>query len=165
MVAELLSYPDRRSKATGRIKEVLGDVTTPGLEIDVAIRSFDLPYLWPASVTRETSGIPKEVEKKEKEARSDLRDVPFVTIDGEDAKDFDDAVFAHKHQRGGWTLYVAIADVSHYVGINSSLDREARNRGTSVYFPGHVIPMLPEALSNGLCSLKPNEDRLSMICL
>ena len=164
VVAELLSYPDRRSKATGRIKEVLGDVTTPGLEVDVAIRSFDLPYLWPASVTRETSGIPKEVEKKEKEARFDLRDVPFVTIDGEDAKDFDDAVFAHKHQRGGWTLYVAIADVSHYVGINSSLDREARNRGTSVYFPGHVIPMLPEALSNGLCSLKPNVDRLSMIC-
>ena len=164
VVAEIKEYPSRRRKAIGKILEVLGDHTTPGLEIEVAIRSHGLPYEWSGIVKKETKRFPKQVTAKEYQDRFDLRDIPFVTIDGEDAKDFDDAVFAHRHQRGNWTLYVAIADVSHYVQLNSALDEEAQKRGTSVYFPGHVIPMLPEALSNGLCSLKPQVDRLAMIC-
>ena len=164
VVAEIIEYPARRRKAIARIVEVLGDVSTPGLEIDIAVRSHDIPHQWPAQVTKETSHLPAEVSQQDHEGRFDLRDVPFVTIDGEDAKDFDDAVFTHRHQRGNWTLYVAIADVSHYVSINSALNEEAINRGTSVYFPGHVIPMLTEQLSNGLCSLKPRVDRLAMVC-
>lgn len=164
VVAELVEYPSRRRKAIGKVLEVLGDHSTPGLEIEVAIRSHGLPHIWPKPVEKEIARMPNQVSEEETEDRFDLRDIPFVTIDGEDAKDFDDAVFAHQHQRGNWTLYVAIADVSHYVQIGSALDEEANNRGTSVYFPGHVIPMLPEALSNGLCSLKPKVDRLAMIC-
>ena len=164
VVAELIDYPDRRRKAIGRIKEVLGDISAPGLEIDIAIRSFDLSHAWPKSVSKETYSISKELTEEESESRFDLRDIPFVTIDGEDAKDFDDAVFARPHQGGNWTLYVAIADVSHYVKVNSPIDREAMSRGTSVYFPGHVIPMLPELLSNGLCSLNESVDRLSLVC-
>jgi len=164
VVAEITEYPARRHKAIARIVEVLGDVATPGLEIEVAVRSHGIPHQWPAAVSKESARFAEEVAEKELVGRFDLRDVPFVTIDGEDAKDFDDAVFAHRHQRGNWTLYVAIADVSHYVSLNSALDEEAITRGTSVYFPGHVIPMLPEKLSNGLCSLKPNVDRLAMVC-
>ena len=164
VVVEISEYPSRRRKAIGRILEVLGDHSTPGLEIEVAIRSHGLSHIWPKNVEKEVARIPKQVGPRDAEDRFDLRDVPFVTIDGEDAKDFDDAVFAHRHQRGNWTLYVAIADVSHYAKIGSALDEEAINRGTSVYFPGHVIPMLPEELSNGLCSLKPKVDRLAMIC-
>ena len=164
VVAEISEYPSRRRKAIGAVTEVLGDHSTPGLEIEVAIRSHGLPHTWPTDVKKQTARIPNLVEEKDIVGRFDLRDIPFVTIDGEDAKDFDDAVFAHQHQRGNWTLYVAIADVSNYVPVDSALDEEAINRGTSVYFPGHVIPMLPEALSNGLCSLKPNVDRLAMVC-
>lgn len=164
VVAELSEYPKRRRKALGKIKEVLGDIATPGLEIEVAVRSFDIPYRWPAATKKEITKIEKHVTEEEAQTRFDLRDIPFVTIDGEDAKDFDDAVFVHQHQRGNWTLYVAIADVSNYVKLGSALDQEALNRGTSVYFPGHVIPMLPEELSNGLCSLKPNIDRLALVC-
>lgn len=164
VVAEISEYPSRRRKAVGKIKEILGDIATPGLEIDLAVRSFNIPHSWPSAVSKGITKIGEHVTEEEKQNRFDLRDMPFVTIDGEDAKDFDDAVFAHKHQRGNWTLYVAIADVSNYVKVDSALDREALNRGTSVYFPGHVIPMLPEQLSNGLCSLKPNVDRLAMIC-
>ena len=164
VVAELIDYPDRRRKAIGKIKEVLGDISAPGLEIDIAVRSFDLSHVWPKSVSKETNSIPKEVTKEESESRFDLRDIPFITIDGEDAKDFDDAVFARPHQGGNWTLYVAIADVSHYVKVGSPIDQEAMSRGTSVYFPGHVIPMLPERLSNGLCSLNESVDRLSLVC-
>ncbi|NKB35085.1 MAG: ribonuclease R [Pseudomonadales bacterium] len=164
VVAEITEYPSRRRKAIGKILEVLGDNTTPGLEIEVAVRSHGLPHTWPNKVRKEVARLPNAVAQEETADRFDLRDVPFVTIDGEDAKDFDDAVFAHRHQRGNWTLYVAIADVSNYVQLGSSLDEEAINRGTSVYFPGHVIPMLPEQLSNGLCSLKPKVDRLAMIC-
>ena len=152
VVAELGKYPAKRRKASAKITEILGDITTPGLEIDIAIRSHDIPHKWPTAVRKEIARFPKNVTEQEQEGRFDLRDVPFVTIDGEDAKDFDDAVFAHRHQRGNWTLYVAIADVSHYVAVGSLLDEEAINRGNSVYFPGHVIPMLPEKLSNGLCS-------------
>ena len=164
VVAELIEYPSKRRKAVGRITEILGDITTPGLEIDVAVRSFDIPHNWPEAVNGEICNYEKKVSEDDKRDKFDLRDLPFVTIDGEDAKDFDDAVFAHRHQRGNWTLYVAIADVSHYVKVGSALDQEATDRGTSVYFPGHVIPMLPEELSNGLCSLKPHVDRLAMVC-
>ena len=164
VVAEILEYPERHRKAIARIVEVLGDVKTPGLEIDIALRSHDIPHEFSPLVIKETGKLPDEVTKADSFGRMDLRDIPFVTIDGEDAKDFDDAVFAHRHQRGNWTLYVAIADVSHYVKVGSALDEEARTRGTSVYFPGHVIPMLPEKLSNGLCSLKPNVDRLTLVC-
>ena len=164
VVAEITEYPTRRRKAIGKIVEVLGDSTTPGLEIEVAVRSHDIPHVWPTAVSNETHGFVEEVSEQDLKGREDLRAIPFVTIDGEDAKDYDDAVFARRHQRGNWTLYVAIADVSHYVAIGSALDDEAINRATSVYFPGHVIPMLPEKLSNGLCSLKPNVDRLTMVC-
>lgn len=163
VVAELTEYPAKRKKAIGRVIEILGDVTTPGLEIDMAVRSHDIPHVWPGEVKKETSKFSSEVVESEKQDRFDLRHLPFVTIDGEDAKDFDDAVYAEKN-KSGWTLFVAIADVSNYVKIGSALDEEAINRGTSVYFPGHVIPMLPEKLSNGLCSLKPKVDRLTMVC-
>ena len=164
VVAELTQYPEKRKKAVAKIVEILGDTTTPGLEIDIAVRSHDIPHEWPAAVKKETSVFKSEVTEADLEGRFDLRTTPFVTIDGEDAKDFDDAVFAKGLKGGGWTLFVAIADVSHYVKIGSALDDEAINRGTSVYFPGHVIPMLPEKLSNGLCSLKPAVDRLTMVC-
>ena len=163
VVAQLTEYPSRRRKAIGAIVEVLGDSRTPGLEIEVAVRSHDIPHFWPGEVVKETKRFADHIQDEDLVGRFDLRHIPFVTIDGEDAKDFDDAVFAHRHQRGNWTLYVAIADVSHYVSVGSALDQEAANRGTSVYFPGHVIPMLPEKLSNGLCSLKPNVDRLTMV--
>jgi ribonuclease R len=164
VVAEITEYPSKRRKAVAKIVEVLGDSTTPGLEIEVAVRSHDIPHVWPSSVEKETYRFSEEVGEADLQGRADLRDIPFVTIDGEDAKDFDDAVFARQHKGGGWTLFVAIADVSHYVKIGSALDEEAITRATSVYFPGHVIPMLPEKLSNGLCSLKPKVDRLTMVC-
>ncbi len=163
VVAEITEYPSRRRKAIAKIVEVLGDIATPGLEIDVAVRSHDIPHTWPKEVDRETGCFSESVEEKDLQGRKDLRKLPFVTIDGEDAKDFDDAVYVRTNPKGGWTLHVAIADVSHYVEIGSELDNEAQNRATSVYFPGHVIPMLPEKLSNGLCSLKPNVDRLTMV--
>lgn len=164
VVAEITEYPSKRRKAVAKIVEVLGDSTTPGLEIEVAVRSHDIPHVWPSDVEKETYRFSEEVGEEDLQGRADLRDIPFVTIDGEDAKDFDDAVYARQHKQGGWTLFVAIADVSHYVRIGSALDDEAVNRATSVYFPGHVIPMLPEKLSNGLCSLKPKVDRLTMVC-
>jgi ribonuclease R len=164
VVAEIVEYPTRRRKAIARIAEVLGDSSTPGLEIDVALRSHDIPHEWPKAVEKQVRGFVEEVVEADLVGRKDMRDIPFVTIDGEDAKDFDDAVYAREHKRGNWTLYVAIADVSHYVQPKSALDEEAINRATSVYFPGHVVPMLPEKLSNGLCSLKPKVDRLTMVC-
>lgn len=164
VVAEILEYPARHRKAIARIVEILGDIKTPGLEIDIALRSHDIPHEFPAAVMQETARFPEAVTAQDIVGRKDLRNIPFVTIDGEDAKDFDDAVFAQQHPRGNWTLYVAIADVSNYVKIGSALDEEAKERGTSVYFPGHVIPMLPEKLSNGLCSLKPQVDRLTLVC-
>jgi ribonuclease R len=164
VVAQITEYPSKRRKAVAKIVEVLGDSTTPGLEIEVAVRSHDIPHVWPSAVEKETYRFAEEVGEADLQGRADLRDIPFVTIDGEDAKDFDDAVFARRQKKGGWTLFVAIADVSHYVKIGSALDEEAITRATSVYFPGHVIPMLPEKLSNGLCSLKPKVDRLTMVC-
>ena len=163
VVARITDYPSKRRKALAEVTEILGDVATPGIEIAIALRSFEIPHLWSAAVKKQTKALSQEVSAKDTIGRFDLRDRQFVTIDGEDAKDFDDAVYAERARLGGWTLYVAIADVSHYVKPGSALDAEASNRGTSVYFPGHVVPMLPEKLSNGLCSLKPQTDRLAMV--
>ena len=163
VTAELTDYPTRQLGAKGRIAEILGDHLDPGLEIDVAIRSHGIPWEWPEAVVEEAGRLEGEPREADKRHRMDLRDLPFVTIDGEDARDFDDAVYCEK-RRGGWRLWVAIADVSHYVRPGSALDEEAANRGNSVYFPERVVPMLPEALSNGLCSLKPRVDRLAMVC-
>lgn len=164
VVAAITHHPTNHSRAVGKIVEVLGDHMAPGMEINVAIRSHDLPYVWPDDVTAEASRFAAEVPEEALNGRKDLRDVHYVTIDGDDAKDFDDAVYCEKREKGGWTLGVAIADVSYYVRAGSALDQESYKRGNSVYFPGRVIPMLPETLSNGLCSLKEGVDRLVMVC-
>lgn len=164
VVVEIIQQPDRKHPPAGRITQVLGDHMAPGMEIDVAVRSHGIPHVWPQDVLAQAEGLADEVSEKHKQHRVDLRKLPFVTIDGEDARDFDDAVYCEKKRGGGWRLWVSIADVSSYVEPGSPLDREARLRGTSVYFPDHVIPMLPEALSNGLCSLNPQVDRLVLTC-
>jgi ribonuclease R len=163
VVVEIQEYPSQRHQAVGRIIEILGDHMAPGMEIDVAIRSHDLPQEWSPLVAAECKTLPVEVPEEAKQGRTDLREVPLVTIDGEDSMDFDDAVYCEPRGKG-WRLLVAIADVSHYVQPGSALDAEARQRGNSTYFPGRVIPMLPEALSNGLCSINPQVDRLCMVC-
>ena len=163
VMVEVTKFPDGHRKAIGEVVEVLGDVSTPGMEIEVALRVHGIPHDWPAGFEKAMAALPDEPAMSETRHRIDYRDLPFVTIDGEDAKDFDDAVYCEATGKG-WTLYVAIADVSHYVQVHTDLDDEARNRGTSVYFPGHVVPMLPEKLSNGLCSLRPDVDRLVMVC-
>ncbi len=163
VVVEIIQQPDRRSMPAGRIVEVLGDHMAPGMEIDVAIRSHDIPHEWPQAVQEQAAAISDQVRDEDKVNRIDLRNLPLVTIDGEDARDFDDAVFCERISNG-WRLLVAIADVSHYVSVNSALDQEAQVRGNSVYFPDYVVPMLPEVLSNGLCSLNPKVDRLCMVC-
>lgn len=160
---KIIDYPTQRTPATGEIDEALGSALAPGLEIDLAIRSHDIPYRWPDAVVAEAAKLGVEPEEADKQHRVDLRDLPLVTIDGEDARDFDDAVYCKKRKGGGFTLWVAIADVSHYVPVGSALDVQAYERSTSVYFPGRVVPMLPEAISNGLCSLKPDVDRLCMV--
>ena len=165
VVVDIIGQPDARRLPVGAIKEVLGDHLAPGMEIDIALRSHDIPFEFNSDATAQADAIESEVSEADKLTRLDLRQMPFVTIDGEDAKDFDDAVYCEFNEATkGWTLYVAIADVSHYVQVNSPLDVEAINRGNSVYFPEHVVPMLPEKLSNGLCSLKPKVDRLCMVC-
>lgn len=163
VIVEIIEQPSRRQQPVGKIIEVLGEHMAPGMEIEVAIRSYDLPSEWPEQVLEEASRFGKSVTKQAKQGREDLRALPLVTIDGEDARDFDDAVYCERTPKG-WRLLVAIADVSHYVHPNMELDREAYLRGNSVYFPDRVIPMLPEVLSNGLCSLNPNEDRLCLVC-
>ncbi len=167
VVAALVKQPDKRSQPIGKIVEVMGDHMAPGMEIEVSIRAHELPTIWPEEVEAQTAGLSSEVKEEDKQPakhpREDLRETPLVTIDGEDARDFDDAVYCER-QGKGWRLLVAIADVSHYVQISSALDQEAHKRGTSVYFPDRVIPMLPEILSNGLCSLNPDVDRLCMVC-
>ena len=164
VLVKIIQHASRNTSPQGTITKVLGNENTKGIEVTSALHSFDLPYKWPKEVIQEIKAIPKTLEEKSLRGRLDLRDLPLVTIDGEDAKDFDDAVFCEPRSRGGWKLYVAIADVSYYVKPDSALDAEAQNRGNSVYFPGMVIPMLPEVLSNNLCSLRPNEDRLCMVC-
>lgn len=163
VLVELIAFPNKRTQAIGKIIHVLGEHMAPGMEIQVALYAHGIPFEWPEDVTTEVSKISLQVPESDIKGRADLRELPFVTIDGEDAKDFDDAVYCIKKPRGGFQLYVAIADVSHYVKIDSALDKEAARRGNSVYFPGKVIPMLPEALSNGLCSLNPKVDRLCMV--
>lgn len=149
----------------GRIVERLGDPEQPGMAAEIAIRSHGIPHAWPEDALAEAERVPLEVAEDAVAAgdRTDLRDLPLVTIDGADAKDFDDAVHCAPRP-GGWKLTVAIADVAHYVPPGSALDREAARRGTSVYFPGRVVPMLPERLSNGICSLNPEVDRLCLAC-
>lgn len=165
VVVQISEQPKPGGLPIGHIIEVLGDHLAPGMEIEVAIRSHDIPHEWSDAVNVEAKKLPDEVKDKDKEHRIDLRHLPFVTIDGEDARDFDDAVYCERNRKtGGWRLYVAIADVSSYVKVNSALDKEAHQRGNSVYFPGFVVPMLPEKLSNGLCSLNPNVDRLVLVC-
>ena len=163
VVAEIIVQPSKRRQPMGRVIEVLGDHLTPGMEVELAIRAYELPHRWSAEVLRESQEFPVEVLDHDKHGRKDLRHLPLVTIDGEDAKDFDDAVYC-KPNANAWELYVAIADVSHYIKMESALEKEARLRGNSVYFPAKVVPMLPEVLSSDLCSLKPHKDRLSIVC-
>ncbi|WP_406828454.1 ribonuclease R [Microbulbifer sp. ARAS458-1] len=164
VVVDITTQPGRNNLPQGEVVEVLGDHLAPGMEIDVAIRNYGIPHTWPAAVLAQVEGIADEVLEEDKTARIDLRQLPLVTIDGEDARDFDDAVFCEVLPDGNWKLLVAIADVSHYVQVNTPLDVEAHQRGNSVYFPDFVVPMLPEKLSNGLCSLNPEVDRLCMVC-
>lgn len=163
VVAELVSQPDGQKPPVGRIVEILGRAGAPGMATEIAIRDFGLPHQFPEEVLAESNALGEEVDPSMAEGRMDLRELPLVTIDGADARDFDDAVFARR-SKSGWRLIVAIADVSTYVTPGSPLDNEARERATSVYFPSRVIPMLPEPLSNGLCSLKPGVDRLCLAC-
>ncbi|GGK78396.1 ribonuclease R [Amphritea balenae] len=164
IVVELITPPSKRAKATARVTEVLGDHMDAGMEIKVAIHNYDIPHEWTDTVRQEVSEFGPEVPDSAKQNRVDLRDKALVTIDGEDARDFDDAVYCEAKRSGGWRLWVAIADVSAYVKPQTDLDIEAHRRGNSVYFPEYVVPMLPEMLSNGLCSLNPDVDRLAMVC-
>ena len=164
VTVELTTQPGARNEAIGRVTEVLGSYTGPGMEIEIALGKHDLPHVFPPEVESQAKALPNKVMKKDLDAREDIRHLPLVTIDGETARDFDDAVYCEPLGRNGYRLIVAIADVSHYVRPGDALDIEGYNRGNSVYFPRRVIPMLPEALSNGLCSLNPEVDRLAMVC-
>jgi ribonuclease R len=168
VTVDLVAQPGRHAQPIGRVAEVLGHHADPGMEIEIAVRKFDLPHEFSRKAASAAQVLPDSVQAKDIEGRKDLRALELVTIDGETAKDFDDAVFARREpgegKRAGWRLWVAIADVSYYVRHGDALDRDARERGTSVYFPRRVIPMLPEKLSNGLCSLNPNVERLAMVC-
>ena len=164
VIASITAQPTMQTRPVGKIIEILGDHMAPGMEINVAIRNHGLPHVWSDKVFKETAAFAEEVPDEALGKRRDLRKLPFVTIDGEDAKDFDDAVYCEPKSDGSYVLYVAIADVSHYVTPESALDQEGLKRGNSVYFPGRVIPMLPEALSNNLCSLKPKVNRLVLVC-
>ncbi|MBY6220609.1 ribonuclease R [Marinobacter nauticus] len=163
VVVEIIRQPTIRTQPTGQVIEILGEHMAPGMEIDVAIRSYEIPHSWPPAVGEQAASIPAEVAEKDKANRVDIRNMRLVTIDDESARDFDDAIYCEPRPRGGYRLVVAIADVSHYVRPGSPLDEEAIQRGNSVYFPDHVVPMLPEKLSNGLCSLNPDVDRLCMV--
>jgi len=163
VVARITREPGPAIRALGRVEEILGEATDPQMEIEIAVRAFGIPHRWPKDTLDEADELGERVKPRDKRDREDLRDLPLVTIDGADARDFDDAVYAER-KRDGWRLVVAIADVSHYVRPGSPLDREGYVRATSVYFPRRVVPMLPEALSNGLCSLNPRVDRLALAC-
>ena len=163
VVVEITQQPAERQPPLGRVAEILGKSGAPGMATEIALRNFDIPWEWPNRVEAEAAEFGDSVSEAMISGRRDLRDLPLVTIDGADARDFDDAVFAQRRDKG-WRLVVAIADVATYVKPGTGLDREALNRATSVYFPQRVVPMLPEALSNGLCSLKPDEDRLCLVC-
>ncbi len=163
VVARLTEHPGKDTQPVGEVIEVLGAADAPNIETEVAIRAHGIPFQWDPDALAEAERLGSRVLPGDKRDREDLREIPLVTIDGADAKDFDDAVFAERAGMG-WRLIVAIADVSHYVKPDGALDTSARERGTSVYFPRRVVPMLPESLSNGLCSLNPRVDRLCMAC-
>ncbi|OEF05250.1 ribonuclease R [Vibrio genomosp. F10] len=164
VVIELTDRGTKSRGMMGKVTEVLGENMAPGMETQIAIRTHQIPNEWPEAVDKQIANLGEHVPEEAKEGRVDLRDLPLVTIDGEDARDFDDAVYCEAKKGGGWRLWVAIADVSYYVRTDTALDKEAINRGNSVYFPSQVVPMLPEVLSNGLCSLNPQVDRLCMVC-
>ncbi|MDR2332998.1 MAG: ribonuclease R [Burkholderiaceae bacterium] len=167
VVVELTEPPALYGQPVGRVTEVLGEVDDPGMEIEIAVRKYGVPHEFSQQCLAEAKALPEKVRAQDKRRRVDLTDVPLVTIDGEDARDFDDAVYCEPAKVGrskGWRLLVAIADVSHYVENGNAIDVDAYERATSVYFPRRVIPMLPEKLSNGLCSLNPEVDRLCMVC-
>lgn len=167
VVVELTEPPALYGQPVGRVKEVLGEIDDPGMEIEIAVRKYGVPHEFSDSALAEARALPDKVRPADLKQRVDLRDVALVTIDGEDARDFDDAVYCEPAKVGrgkGWRLLVAIADVSHYVKTGAPIDVDAYDRATSVYFPRRVIPMLPEKLSNGLCSLNPDVDRLCMVC-
>jgi ribonuclease R len=171
VAVELTEPPSMYSQPVGRVTEVLGEIDDPGMEIEIAVRKYEVPHRFAPETLVQAAAMPDRVRPTDRRHRIDLTDVPLVTIDGEDARDFDDAVYCEPYKSGrgksavqGWRLLVAIADVSHYVKPGEPLDADAFDRATSVYFPRRVIPMLPEKLSNGLCSLNPNEDRLAMVC-
>jgi ribonuclease R len=163
VVVEILDFPTYVEQATGRVVNIIGTPGEKGIATDIAIHSHAIPYKWPDTVREQVQDFGAEVPDASMDGRTELRNVDLITIDGADARDFDDAVFCMKAQ-SGWRLLVAIADVANYVSIGSALDKEAIVRGTSVYFPDRVVPMLPEVLSNGLCSLNPKVDRLCMVC-
>ena len=163
VMVEIIEQPSKFSQPIGKIVEVLGNYADPGMEIEIALRKHDLPFEFSRAALDENKKMPDKVRKTDLKGREDLRELPLVTIDGETARDFDDAVFCEKKGRG-WRLVVAIADVSHYVRPGMALDKESLERGNSVYFPRRVIPMLPEKLSNGICSLNPDVERLAMVC-
>ena len=163
VIGEITAYPSRYQQPIGKVVAVLGEAMAAGMEVDIAIENHNIPAEFPEAVCVQCETIPDALRDSDYEGRLDLRHLPFVTIDGITARDFDDAVYAEKRGEN-YRLYVAIADVAHYVQPDSPLDIEAYNRGTSVYFPDRVIPMLPEKLSNGLCSLNPDVDRLAMVC-
>ncbi|MGA0588166.1 ribonuclease R [Dyella sp. KRB-257] len=164
VVVEITDPPSQHRGPLGAIRAVLGERLQPSLLVEMAIASYDLPREWSPEVLRDAAQVEPQVTAAEREGRVDLRQLPLVTIDGADARDFDDAVYAEPRRGGGWRLIVAIADVSHYVRVGSALDKEAVERSTSTYFPGFVVPMLPETLSNGICSLNPKVERLCMVC-
>ena len=171
VVVELTEPPALYGQPTGRVREVLGDIDDPGMEIEIAVRKYGVPHEFSAGAIAEARALPDTVQRADKAGRVDLTDVPLCTIDGEDARDFDDAVYCEPavvtgrgKKPNGWRVLVAIADVSHYVKTGNPIDVDAYDRATSVYFPRRVIPMLPEKLSNGLCSLNPDVDRLCMVC-
>jgi ribonuclease R len=164
---ELTEPPSLHSQPLGRVTEVLGEIDDPGMEIEIAVRKYEVPHVFSEASLAQAAALPDTVGAADRKGRIDLTDVPLVTIDGEDARDFDDAVYCEPAKVGrgkGWRLVVAIADVSHYVKPGEPLDADAYERATSVYFPRRVIPMLPEKISNGLCSLNPEVDRLAMVC-
>jgi ribonuclease R len=167
---ELTEPPSMYSQPVGRVTEVLGEIDDPGMEIEIAVRKYEVPHRFSPETLAQAASLPDKIRPVDRRGRIDLTDVPLVTIDGEDARDFDDAVYCEPAHIGrvkaanGWRLVVAIADVSHYVKPGEPLDDDAYERATSVYFPRRVIPMLPEKLSNGLCSLNPEEERLAMVC-
>jgi ribonuclease R len=164
VMVEIMAQPSKHSQPVARVVEVLGNYADPGMEIEIALRKHDLPHVFSEEIERLAATFAEDVNDTDRRGREDIRNLPLVTIDGETAKDFDDAVYCEAQVGGGYRLIVAIADVSHYVRHGDALDREALLRGNSVYFPRRVIPMLPERLSNGLCSINPDVERLCVAC-